>query len=206
MCSSFSSNWQKWPPSWLRLAFWCVKLRQRCRRTSLRLSLSAPWPNSLSQMSALMWVTVSSNRSIYFHKKTALISPFLHFFSHLTDLQPGSADARWLWLPERLRSAAVCPRHQSTSDPRRWDFITVIWLISLYVTHLSCLVLFDSVLFPFKGTNEVMRMIISRNLLTESWWIDFTGSSSDFSTDHIVVVFLSGLLLCDWFPETSSAS
>ena len=69
VCSFFSSNWQKWPPSWLHLVFWCVKLRRCCRRTCLRPPLSAPWPNSLSQMSALMWVTLRSNRSIYFFDK-----------------------------------------------------------------------------------------------------------------------------------------
>lgn len=54
VCSFSSSNWQKWPPSWLRLAFWCVRLRQRCRRTGPMRFPSAPWPSSLQQMSALM--------------------------------------------------------------------------------------------------------------------------------------------------------
>ncbi|KAM4743069.1 isobutyryl-CoA dehydrogenase, mitochondrial isoform 2-T2 [Anableps anableps] len=40
-----SSNWQKWPPSWLRLAFWCVRLLQHYRRTDLMPFRSAPWPS-----------------------------------------------------------------------------------------------------------------------------------------------------------------
>ena len=54
VCSFSSSNWQKWPPSWWHLGFWCVKPRLRYRRAGRMRFLSAPWPSSLSRMSALM--------------------------------------------------------------------------------------------------------------------------------------------------------
>lgn len=144
MCSFSSSNWQKWPPSWLCLAFWCVRLRQHCRRAGLMPSLSAPWPSYLPQMSALMWVTLSNNSGFIFTlcHSFALVSIFyIMTCSYSTDLQPGSSDARWVRLPQRLRSAAVCPGHQSTSDPRGWAFTTVtllcVSLLSLHVRGLS---------------------------------------------------------------------
>lgn len=61
VCSIFSSNWLKWPPVWWRLACWCARLPQRCRRTDMMLFRFAPWPSSLPQKSALMWVLVSRN-------------------------------------------------------------------------------------------------------------------------------------------------
>lgn len=51
--SFFSLNWQKWPPSWRRLACWCARRRRRCRRTARTPCLSAPWPSFSPRTSAL---------------------------------------------------------------------------------------------------------------------------------------------------------
>lgn len=54
-------------------------------------------------------------------QKPCVFSHVLNVASRIpTDLQPGTPDARGIRLPERLRRAAVCPRHPSAPDPRGW--------------------------------------------------------------------------------------
>lgn len=53
-------------------------------------------------------------------KNIHLFCPSCNYLLWSTDLQPGASDARWVRLPERLCSAAVCAGHPSPSDLRRW--------------------------------------------------------------------------------------
>lgn len=66
-----------------------------------------------------------------------------------TDLQPGTSDARRIRLPERLRRAAVCPRHPSAPDPRGWALTAltpsfVFSLKDIYIFFYCYLLLLSS--------------------------------------------------------------
>lgn len=137
-----------------------------------------------------------------------------------TDLQPGTSDARRIRLPERLRRAAVCPRHPGAPDPRGWaptvltacfvfsffgDIFTVTWFYwaacSVWVTfslfsYLQRLQWSDEDDHIQKSADRVMITIYF--LLCRCW--------RELSSDHFVMVFITDIqLLCDWISQMLSA-
>lgn len=169
-----------------------VASRLLVREAAKALQENRPDAVSLCSMAKLFVTEECFNVNVFFFffvifcvfRKPCVFSHVLNIASRIpTDLQPGTPDARGIRLPEGLRRAAVCPRHPSAPNPRGWartalapcfvhsfkDNFPFSPLLAIMQQRVECNRLVLSFVSS-KGSNEVMRMIISRSLLTESWW------------------------------------